>query len=192
MAKAIIQQRYTSSGSVEFFNRETNDVVMRLNEDGTVESPSLTTGDDDETVTIYKKTVTLTNAQIKALPSTDVEIVPAPGTGKVIQYVSVRASIDASAGDYTNVHADANFFLQYVGGTAFTLAAEDFWYHPGGPALSGYFQSDESVGPGLYNLSDYENRAIATNANNSGQGDFTGGNAANSLTITVWYGVMDI
>src|SRR5690242_19531048 len=51
---------------------------------------------------VQTATKTLTDAQIKALPTTPIELVAAPGSGKVIWWsmIVLRATI---AGSYTNI-----------------------------------------------------------------------------------------
>src|SRR5688572_24644115 len=61
---------------------------------------------------IYEARVVLTNAQIKSLvtdsafPAVGREIVPAPGVGKDLVFLSGVLLIDATAGAYTNIDAD--------------------------------------------------------------------------------------
>src|SRR5688572_11854111 len=52
-------------------------------------------------------TVELTNAQIKALPTTPVNIVDRPGAGKLIQPLQVIMWLNTAGGAYTNLATEA-------------------------------------------------------------------------------------
>jgi len=134
-------------------------------------------------------TVTLTDAQIKALPSGNVEIIAAPGTGKYL-YVNQVAFALNIVGAYTNVTINIPPQLWYktseVGIVDSTL--DDFAFTTPdkyGTLLNTYPQ-------GYFASADIENRAIELNISNTGAGNFTGGNAANTLKVTVYYVVVDL
>jgi len=56
-------------------------------------------GEDDRfTGRIYEKIITLTTAQVKAMNSAPIELVAAPGVGKVIEFVSAVLFLDHDGG----------------------------------------------------------------------------------------------
>lgn len=156
-------------------------------------------------VTIYQASVTLTDAQIKALPTSAVEVVPAPGAGSALIFIGALLTIDAAAAAYYNGDdvvvttlnlrygtADASAYVADVGGDHFLT------YH--GVKTISLGPSGNSGGPGGSNVQQYAqniaNAAIKVGAVNlddmSASSDFTLGNAANTLKVTVWYGVVDL
>lgn len=157
-----------------------------------------------QALTIQKVTVTLTNAQIKALPTTPVEIVPAPGAGKAIQLLLARTVIHIAAlGGYTNFNT---FAVQLFKGT-------DPLIDVSVPGTVGFFQgSDETIGTYVFtpaittdgsdiHAATYQaNGSVERNDNqplmfvidNSVDGNLTAGNAANTLKITVYYIIIDL
>lgn len=68
--------------------------------------------------------VVLTDAQVKALPTTGIQIVPAPGAGKALSFVAGLAVAHKVAG-YTNVDQYANIiYLQNPTGSLFFAMGE--------------------------------------------------------------------
>lgn len=148
---------------------------------------------------VLSATVELTDAQIKALPSERVEIVPAPATGKALLYITSFFQINTSAGAYTNVDADGRIYIDY-GGELASLPA----ILPSGANLRTWVlppASQFGQNPSVLSTFNSVNIARSTGIDetplyikidNNGAGDFTGGNAANTLKVTVYYVVVDL
>lgn len=180
------------------------------------------TAEADSPVVIQKTTAALTNAQIKALPTTPFTVVAAPGAGRVIVVVSAFAHADLPGNNYyTNIAYDEN--------TPGTYATLSITYGDGAGVISkslvnesvtfvqtltqflgvnGLDPEDRLVFLGPYPLGEYGgvpkhpeiisgsggvvNQPVKLYCDNAGQGDFTGGNAANTLKVTVLYTVVDV
>lgn len=73
-------------------------------------------GEDDRyTGRIYEKIITLTNAQLKALNTTAVELVAAPGAGQLIEFVS--AVLHLEAGSEVLTESTYNLDIEYDDGS---------------------------------------------------------------------------
>lgn len=145
-------------------------------------------------------TVTLTNAQIKTLPTTPVEIVAAPGMGKVLFPQSAFLyAYYADPGGYDNVNASSKIawsgeptdlapaiaetrsdLLLQNGQDISTMLPFYFDITGGSPKPQGGFIDPILTGP---------LKILATNATD---GNFTGGNADNTLRVTVVYRVIPV
>lgn len=160
---------------------------------------------------LLHRRVNLTDAQIKALPSTPLELIPAPGAGYLLRLVMACAHSDFSHTDYTNINVDSyiNFaydiagsypslsnFLVNDNGLGITeltkFLTRDFTYLPYG---SWGLQPDPDTNfwgimPGRLQeatLNLLTNKAIVLHAENNGQGDYTGGHADNKLAVDIFY-----
>lgn len=148
-------------------------------------------------------TVTRTNAQILALPSGDVTLVAAPGAGNIIVPIAVDITLDSSAGAYTNVHVgcfaavninsiEQTVFLTDDGGPTETrlktlLDDSDLLYVRLPPIMVPDLAGGWWAGGLIRVMTGLENAPLVLHVENGGAGDFTGGNAANSMQIDVWY-----
>lgn len=157
-------------------------------------------------VPVFSRTVELTNAQILALPTTPFDLVPAPGIGKLILPVAAYFHLDPTGGSYTNI-ASASWILRNAGGVfSDVVSSRDFLgqngYEPCGKFsmanitagtgdLSGRNVSYDDLSPDTANLA----LTLADNVGgtaNGGNGNYTGGNAANTLTVTVLYSIINV
>ncbi len=154
--------------------------------------------------------VVLTDAQIKALPTTPITMVAAQGSGKFIVPVSLNLELNATSGGYSNINGYSWIALS-------SATSND---------ASGYIGNDNTISPAMVNLTNFLssanhratqipvpatwsdpggwgvlaavqggsisvfNSALTIYADNSGSGNFTGGNAANSLIVTTLYLVL--
>lgn len=165
-------------------------------------------------------TVRLTNAQIKELPNTAVELIPAQGPTKRIVWLHAVVTVDTAAGAYTNLQDD--YCALYLGIDNFsydwaTAAADDVTapYAAGANgvldrltqlmgvtgvhtvrALAGDLQSflGESgwALQTVFDASDLANKNFAIKGDNNGGGAWTGGHDDNSMTVTVYWCLEDL
>jgi hypothetical protein len=128
-----------------------------ISADGITADPN--TGDVD--VVIKKRKLILTDAQIKALPTTPIDILQAPGAGKEIYPLFAIANFKCGSEKevlYGNADVGNDKALNVLG---------------------------ENTGLSLYidnYTADYEDD----------MGNFTGGDAANTIEITVVYSIVDL
>ena len=149
----------------------------------------------------------ITDAQIKSWPTTPIAVGPAPGTGWRVHPIAAWCEIDTTAGDYTNIHANASmvmtvagteFFSYLVNGNAtgltqvsdlFTASTQAVWrMHPyalGGGAYGTAFTGDWGLAAGLVDAQAQENAAVQLSFDNAGAGALTGGNGANTGRIVI-------
>jgi hypothetical protein len=154
---------------------------------------------------IYHDVAVLTNAQIKASPTTPIQIIPAPGPGKSIWplYAVMRL---AWVADYTNIHAQCRLrFLSTAIELLLPVREDDTNTSVSGllaagasssaftPASFGVIQASGLPYAQSWNFdTDTVNAALNFSATNDVSGNFTGGNAGNELIITVVYTIIDV
>jgi len=154
-------------------------------------------------------TFTLTDAQIKALPTTAIEIVAAQGANKIIFPQSALLYLNW-AGDYDNIGSTATLGVEYDDSHSSCLAPLDEASNgqvsnlliDGATHIALLPMRSLVVSPSLANsgigqITDEPwsvNSALKVYASNTGShtGDFTDGDTSNTLKIIVYYLVVDV
>jgi len=161
--------------------------------------------DMSDVVAVRKIVTTLTDAQIKTLPTTAVVVIPAPGANVAVVPLFCHLRCAAVA-DYTNIDPTSSISLNSF--DVLALLTNDLQnavtglLAPGDAddAANAFISLTQLVNEGTIRLngissiydSDASNEAVTMGADNAALGNFTGGNAANELTVTVLYVVLDL
>jgi hypothetical protein len=141
-------------------------------------------------------TVTLTDAQIKALSSTAVTVVPAPGAGKILVLLATFLALDTTAGAYGNLSgATCKLYLNYLnaGGEQASQPADENSDLFLGVAAVSYAQLLPTGANNAWAtiMNDLVDKAVEIGLDNAGAGALTGGNAANTMKVTVVFVILD-
>jgi len=150
-------------------------------------------------VCMYKEVTTLTDAQIKALPTTAITIVPLTA-GKVIVPLAVLLQVNHTAAAYTNISAGiGNYINARIGSWPSPRALNDELLTPAGKRtvfipIPLHLDATPPTSVSLKGITLPESGLAGTNLTLNcvnALGNFTGGNAANSMTVTVYYQLLD-
>lgn len=145
------------------------------------------------------KTTVLTDAQIKALPTTDVTVVPAVA-GKIIVPFILVLQADATAGAYANISPGNTEYFRLKVNTDKSSRIRNNRLLSGAAkecAILSIRQEIDAVPPTLVALyTSVDDPATITNvpavlAVQNTAGDFTGGHVDNTLTVTTYYELLD-
>ena len=162
--------------------------------------------------TVLSRTVTLTDAQIKALPSGPVILVAATETlgysgtpSQLVIPLACLVVLDNSAGAYTNVNIPARLVLTIGSDWSSDYATATNSYDDqdmatpltvAGDAWLAGFVAFEAKNRGTILGGDLsgaiEDNAVGIALTNGALGALTGGNAANTMKVTVLYTVVDL
>ena len=136
-------------------------------------------------LTVQYATVTLTNAQVLNCRATPIQLVAAPGAGKRIHFLGATLNVDGTAGGYTET-AD-NLAIKYVNGTGVavssTIEATGF-IDVVGKAHTNAIPVIDTIATEAQSV----NQLLCLH--NTGDGEYGGGNVANSLKVTVAYRII--
>jgi len=163
---------------------------------------------------------TLTDAQVKALPTTPITLIAAQGAGIRPKVLGLTVVVRAGAGAYTNVDAtysdlhldvaagdyiqypilvnDSTVSASYQQMTQFLAAAADSVHDVVPHQFTALGPTGAWAGTPLYVFgtnngssgstpTGLANSAVRIGADNNGSGNFTGGNAANTLKVFVYW-----
>lgn len=158
---------------------------------------------------LRRKIVTLTNDQIKALPTTGITLVTAPGSGFYINVLAASFHLESGGGAYTNVNtAYATLGVETVNGDWLTLQIlNDDTTTPDVTRLTDFLNAAHSalvrapmyseappvtpvgwvVPAGVATPSSFDNDLVRVKIDNNGSGNLTGGHASNTMRVTVYY-----
>lgn len=180
-----------------------NRTLKLPDEDGTIATREWVAANGGGDSPFRVATVTLNNTQIRALPTTGVELIPAQGPNTVVQPVVIFGVMDTTGGAYTNT-ADASFVLMqgpdWISSTSNVVSIltevgdrRPFWMVMPRATVGAAPFTGEVVAPvGLELLSNRINAPTKIKDDYSGGSNYTGGHASNTFRITIYYIVFDV
>ncbi|HEX5016497.1 MAG TPA: hypothetical protein VFX15_02800 [Actinomycetes bacterium] len=152
-----------------------------------------------EAIVVYRKAIVLTNAQINALPTTPIEVIAAPGEGRILQviggvlskhFVATHSNLDnaaiwalwyGSGSDVLDNYQMASSPWRFNGSSGDSYTSLGTPVFPGTGATDGYiirqWSADATVAV---------NQPVALAIDNASAGDLTGG-TSDTVTLTVHY-----
>ena len=152
---------------------------------------------------VQKAIVTLTDSQIKALPTTPVELIASPGANKFILPISATVYFHWTA-NYTNIDSNAALNISHANGYSLLTA---LFENDGSSSISNLLNDDDDY-MAIFtqkaettsgrNIAYYiwpgglVNKNLTIGLYNGFSGTLTGGDANNSITVTVLYTVNDV
>jgi len=158
---------------------------------------------------VFTKTVELSDSDIKALPTAPFEILPAPGDGLAINVLQVFTDPNFTAAGYTNISGN-NTYLTPVYGDDIEIFGYLGNANGGNQQLTNNFLNQinlrtRTIFQVLPNTNGFAGGGIAQNTRNGlnnqpvklmfyndSNGNLTGGNASNTLKVTVIYTITEI
>lgn len=158
-------------------------------------------GPQPSTVTVLSATATLTNDEILHLPTTRILVVDAPGSGKMLVPIYGQVVLHDNAGAYTFPLGAVWQLLYGATGNAEITGLIDLPPTSEGAGETCAFPPFAAVGSGLTDgylvtslkpIEARENQGLYIGDNLNGVSDYTGGNAANSMDVTVLYAIIDV
>lgn len=144
----------------------------------------------------------LDNTQFKALPTTAIQIVPAPGAGKIIRWLDAWLVLNNEAGVYVVNNAGSFLQLVYMS-SPFAIEASGFVKIQAAAQVAGVHSSpipplasyDGAEGYLYWSPTDTgtatQNAGLGIADIYNGVPDYEDGNAANTLTVWVLYAVIE-
>lgn len=146
----------------------------------------------------YLTSVAITNTQFKALPSTYIEVVPAPGANKVLIFLFGILYLQTTVA-YTNVDTGSQQGLAIAYGDWDADASNFYNFNAGGAGFLARVAPFHQIPDAAQLLAAYPDVTITTgNANTplkaiawNDPGDYTGGDAANSYRVVTAYCIFD-
>jgi hypothetical protein len=147
---------------------------------------------------LLSATVELTDAQIKALPATRIQLIAAPGVGKMI--LPVSAMVILSGGAYSGAAGAAWNILTEDGSYMSSAIRTNVLFVSGGVAMFTFpalYTPDANFTGNVITAwqalkESVDNSALYIKDDLNGVANYTGGNAANTLKVTVYYVVVDL
>lgn len=146
---------------------------------------------------MYSTVTRLTDAQWKATPSAVVQILAAPGANRMILFQRATLVLNTTAGAYTNVaNAAACHFILGTGNESSNFLLSDFLFESAGVVVCSFtpqaYQNPSNAA--LYEFyllgAACIDKALNFEMLNGANGNFTGGNTANTAIIAVEYSIV--
>lgn len=137
------------------------------------------------TATAASTIITLTDAEIKNLVGTPIQIVPAQGTNTIISLIKGELISDFTAGNYSNT--TSHFFeLAFLNGDTLTNSITCTHFD----AVTKYATLNRSSENEAYDLINCLNKPIVILIN--GSGELADGNPANTLKVKAYYNIITL
>jgi hypothetical protein len=156
---------------------------------------------------VQKATKTLTNAQVKALPTTAITVIPAPGAGKKIELISARFTAYVHVAWVESAYPPNQAYWQLLINnkevSGLVGLSQLMWNST--PSfidvevtcnLPLNFGPSESLGymfsTNWFSASALENQPLVIKDNYNGVPDYTGGHASNYVIVEAFYTILNV